>query len=101
MDHFGTNGEGFVTESNLNCAGLAQEVLEENFSICYKGCLCGILVKNVATFCPCLKCLPEVKVKRFRLISLKKKDSKQPSVTSLVQLLKFTVMKSILMRKGS
>jgi hypothetical protein len=34
---------------------------------------CGILVKNVATFCPCLKSLPEAKVKKkLRLIALGK-----------------------------
>ncbi|KRY66817.1 hypothetical protein T11_13570 [Trichinella zimbabwensis] len=26
-----------------------------------RDCFCGILVKNVATFCPCLKSLPEAK----------------------------------------
>ena len=48
----------------------------------HKDCFCGILVKNVATFCPCLKSLPEVKVKRLgliALIALTKEVSKQPS----------------------
>ena len=36
----------------------------------HKDSFCGILVKNVATFCPCLKSLPETKVKRIRLIAL-------------------------------
>jgi hypothetical protein len=44
----------------------------------HKDCFCGILVKNVATFCPCLKSLPETKVKRLRLITLTKKVSKKP-----------------------
>jgi hypothetical protein len=38
-------------------------------------------VKNVATFCPCLKSLPEAKVKRFGLIgliALMKEVSKKP-----------------------
>jgi hypothetical protein len=36
-------------------------------------------VKNVATFCPCLKSLPEAKVKRLRIIALTKEFSKRPS----------------------
>ena len=36
-------------------------------------------MKNVATFCPCLKSLPEAKVKRLRLIALSKEVSKKPS----------------------
>jgi hypothetical protein len=36
-------------------------------------------VKNVATFCPCLKNLPEAKVKRLRLIALAKELSKKLS----------------------
>ena len=45
----------------------------------HKDSFCGILVKNVATFCPCLKSLPEAKVKRLRLIALTKEVSKKPS----------------------
>ena len=41
--------------------------------------VCDILVKNVATFCPCLKSLPEAKVKRLVLIALTKEVSKKPS----------------------
>jgi hypothetical protein len=37
-------------------------------------------VKNVAAFCPCLKSLPEAKVKRFRLIVLKREFFKKPSL---------------------
>ena len=36
-------------------------------------------MKNVATFCPCLKSLPEAKVKTFRLFALSKEVSKKPS----------------------
>ena len=36
----------------------------------HKDCFCGILVKNVATFYPCLTSLPEAKVKRIGLIAL-------------------------------
>ena len=38
---------------------------------------CGI--KNVATFCPCLKSLPEAKLKRLQLIALTKEVSKKLS----------------------
>ena len=47
--------------------------------MCHKDCFCGILVKNVPTFCPCLKSLPEAKVKRLRLIALTKEVSKKLS----------------------
>jgi hypothetical protein len=39
-------------------------------------------------------------VKRFRLIALKKEVLKQPDVHSVVWLLKFTLMKSILMKRS-
>ena len=48
--------DDFVAESDLNCLETAQEGF------------CGILVKNVSAFCPCLKSLPEAKVKIFILI---------------------------------
>ena len=53
----------------------------------HKDCFCGILVKNVATFCPCLKSLPEAKAKRLRLITLTKEVSKkaQQRLCSLVK----------------
>ena len=65
-----------------------------------KRLFCDILVKNVAAFCPCLKSLPEAKVKRFRLIALKKEVSKQPGVNSAVWLLRFTLIKNILMKRS-
>jgi hypothetical protein len=51
---------------------------------------CGI--KNVATFCPCLKSLPEAKVKRLRLIVLTKEVSKKPSRDLILWL---SLMKSL------
>jgi hypothetical protein len=36
-----------------------------------------IFVKNVAIFCPCLKGLPEAKLKRLKLIELTKEVSKK------------------------
>jgi len=48
--------EDFVAVSDLNCADLAQEVSEKkNFSTWRREYFCGILVKIVTTFCPCLK----------------------------------------------
>ena len=58
--------EDFATESDLNCADLAQEVSKEkNFRVWHKDCFCGILVKNVAAFCPCLKNLPKATISIF------------------------------------
>jgi len=79
MGHPSSNIEDFVAKGNLNCAGLTQEVSEENISMWHRNCFCGILVKNVATFCPYLKSLPEDKVKRFILIELAKEVSKKPN----------------------
>ena len=42
-------------------------------------CVCVILLKSVAAFCPCLKSLPHANVKRFTLIALTKEVSKMPS----------------------
>lgn len=56
--------EDFVAVSEFNCIDLAQEASgENNFSVWPGDCFCGVLVKNVAAFCPCLKSLPEAKVK--------------------------------------
>ena len=80
MDHPSRNMKGFVAGSDLNCVDLVQDISKEkNFRMWHKDCFCGILVKNVATFCPCLKSLPEAKVKRLRLIALTKEVSKKPS----------------------
>jgi hypothetical protein len=47
MGYTSRNTEDFVTESDLNCADLAQEVSGENFSMRARDCFCGILVKNM------------------------------------------------------
>ena len=76
MGHPSRNMEDFVAGSDLNCVDLAQEISKEkNFRMCHKDCFCGIL----ATFCSCLKSLPEAKVKSLRLIALSKEVSKKPS----------------------
>jgi hypothetical protein len=73
--------EDFVAVSDLNCADLAQEVsMGKNFSTWPRDCFCSVLVKNIAVFCPCLKNLPEAKVKRLRLITLTKEVSEMPII---------------------
>jgi hypothetical protein len=43
----------------------------------------GVLMKNVAAFCPCLMSLPEANGKRFILITLTKKaPEKHPTTTT-------------------
>jgi hypothetical protein len=42
------NTEDFVTESDLNCADLAQEVSGENFSLWARDCFCGIFGEEYA-----------------------------------------------------
>jgi hypothetical protein len=83
MGHPSRNMEDLVAGSNLNCADLVQEISKEKtFSMWHKDCFCGILVENVAIFCPCMKSLPEAKVKRLgviALIVLTKEVSKKPS----------------------
>ena len=65
MSYPSKNMEDFVAESVLNCEDLAQEVsVEKNFSMWPRDCFCSIVVKNVTTFCPCLKSLTEAKLKR-------------------------------------
>jgi hypothetical protein len=85
--------EGFVTESDLNFVEIVQDVSVENLSMWSRDCCCGILVKNVATFCLYLKSLHETKVKRFILTALKKEISKKPSRNFVFWL---SLMKSIL-----
>ena len=86
--------EDFIAVSDLNWVHLAQEVSEEkNFSMCHRDCFCGILVKNVAVLCSCLKSIPEAKVERFVIIALIKEVSKKPSREFVLWL---SIMKNIL-----
>ena len=55
-DHPRRSTENRDTEGDLNCEGLAQEVSDKkNFSMWPTDCSSDILVKIVATFCPCQK----------------------------------------------
>lgn len=58
-----------------------------------RDCSCDILL-NVAAGCPCLKSLPEPKVKRFIFIALKKEASKKKTNRDFV--LWLNLMKNIL-----
>lgn len=55
------------------------------------------MVKNVVTFCPCLKSLAEAKLKRFILIVLTKEVSKEPSRDVVLW---FSLIKSVLKKKS-
>lgn len=61
----------FLAEADLNFGSLALEVSEEkHFNMWSRDHSYGIVVKNVAAFCPCLKSLPELKVEGLILIVL-------------------------------
>jgi hypothetical protein len=69
----------------VNSAGLAQEISEENNLSMWPGdCFCDTLVRNVGTFCPRLKCLPEAQVKRFKLIAMTEVSEKVSVLCPLV-----------------
>jgi len=59
MSHPSRKMEVLVAVSDLSCADLVQEVSEENFNMWHRDWFFGILVKNVAAFCPCL-CLKNI-----------------------------------------
>jgi hypothetical protein len=101
MGHPSRDMEDFVPGNNLNCVDLAQEISKKNFIIWHKDCFCGILVKNVATFCPSLKSLPETKVTRLRVFVLSKEVSKKPSrdFVLLLSLMKRSLNKHSKLRK--
>ena len=92
MNYPSRNMKDSVTVSDLNYADLAQEVSEKNFSMWCRDYFCGILVENVAVFCPCLKSLPEAKVKRVILIALTQEISKKSIIDFVLWL---SLMKSI------
>jgi hypothetical protein len=74
MDYHSRDINDFVTERELNCAALAEEVSVEKpllrflLSMWSRDSL-FFLLKNMTDFCPCLKNLPKAKVKRLRLAS--------------------------------
>jgi hypothetical protein len=52
MGYPSRNMEDLVTESNLNCVDLAQEVSVENFNMWPRDYFCDILMKNMGYFVP-------------------------------------------------
>ena len=94
--------EEFVTESDLNCVYLAQEVSVKNFHMWPSDFLCDILVKIWLFFFPCLKSLPEAKMKRLRSIALTKQVSEAPNTDFIIylRLMKNILNKHSMMRKG-
>jgi hypothetical protein len=76
--------EDIVVEDDLNSGYLDQVVSEEkNFSILSRHHSFSILMKNMATLSPCPKSLPEIEVKRFSIIALKKEISKNPNIDNM------------------
>lgn len=70
-----------------------QEASEKNFIMLLKNYSCYILVRKMAAICPCLKSLPDFKVKSFGLITLVEEISKQPSIDSVSWLQVLMLMK--------
>ena len=60
--------------------------------------LCDTLLSSMAA-CHGMKILPDANMKRLRLIALLKEISKQPTITSVIKFLVFTIMKSFLMKR--
>ena len=84
LGYLSRNIEDSVTESDLKCAVLAQEIsVEKNFSMWLRDwffCLfvlffCRILVNSMATLYHSLKSQNETKTQKFRLIALTKEVS--------------------------
>jgi hypothetical protein len=89
--------EDFDTESDLNCVELTQEVSVENVNIWPRDCFVVFWKRMWLFFCPCLKTLPEAKVKRLWLIAL----TKEVSETLLIDfLLWLSVIKNILNKRS-
>ena len=81
VGHISKSMEDSIAKSYLNCPGLTQEVSAKDVSMLSRDYPCDILWKEVATFCPFPKSLPEVK---FRLILLEEEISKQLSIDCFV-----------------
>jgi hypothetical protein len=74
------------------CGGLAQEVSEEkNSSKRTKEHSCNILAKNMAAFFPCLKNMPEAKLKSFELMTLAEEIMQMNNENKQGKILKSTI----------
>ena len=65
---------------------------EKNVSMWPRDHFCDMLVKNAAVFCPCLKSLPDAKLKNFHLMLLAEELLKQPHVDYAMRLLVASLM---------
>ena len=66
MDNTSRSMEDSGAKSCLNCWRLAPDILEQkNLNMFPRDHYRNVLVKNVASFCPCLKSLPEAYVRVF------------------------------------
>ena len=75
MGHMDRSMEDSIPEGDLNWqgGGLVKELLEgKNFNMFPSDQSCNILLKNMAAFYHYLRCLPDAKVKKFRLTALSK-----------------------------
>ena len=52
-------------------------------------------MKNVTIFCPCQKCLPEAKVKKFQLVAFTKEVSENHSIDFVLYILIKVVLLSV------
>jgi hypothetical protein len=68
------NELGMNSGSRPCAEGADSKISEKNFSILPRDHSYNVFMKNMATFCPGPKNLPEIKTKRFRLIALSKKS---------------------------
>ena len=69
VDYPSRNMEVSVVEGRLVSGKLTEEVSEKDFGMWLRDCTCDTLLKNMSDFCSCQKHLPEVKMKRFRLLA--------------------------------
>ena len=89
--------ENIGAKDDLNYADLVQEVSGKNVAMQTRDCFCNSLVKNAGAF---PNSLTQAKLERFRLTALIKEISKHPDTNFVLQLLKFTLMKNILMTRS-
>ena len=96
MGHISRDMEDSVTESTLNCEGLAPGFPEEKiFSMFPRECSFDILLKYVADVYPCLTSLHHAKLKIFRLSALTNRVSKKPSFDFVLW---FTLMRRVFIK---
>ena len=93
MGQSNRNIEDSGAEHDLNCGCPSKEVSEKNVSMWPRDWSCHILMKNAATFCLCLKSLPDTIVRNCCLVQLDEEISKTSSIDCVMWLLVVTLMK--------